>query len=121
MLSANKERLLIAFISSSLLLLFLTLLYNLQHKVERNCDSRHFVLFLIFGIHSFLFKSYATIYSFVCLFVCFSIRLNISSFLSWTVRFLLRSPLIFLREFLFCEHLLFSCCLQNSPFFFYYK
>lgn len=74
MLSANKERLLIAFISSSLLLLFLTLLYNLQHKVERNCDSRHFVLFLIFGIHSFLFKSYATIYSFVCFFVCFFVN-----------------------------------------------
>ena len=53
---------------------------------------------------------------FVCLFV-FSIILNISSFLSWTVRFLFRSPLIFLREFLFCEHLLFSCCLENSLFF----
>ena len=33
------------------------------------------------------------------------ISLNISPFLSWTLRFLLRSPLIFFREFLFCEHL----------------
>ena len=67
---------------------------------------------------TFLRKLFLVGRVFVCLFVCFSIRLNISSFLSWTVRFLLRSPLIFLREILFCEHVLFSCCLQNSPFFF---
>ena len=53
----------------------------------------------------------------VGLFVCFSWDWIYHPFLSWTVRFLLRSPLIFLREFLFSEHLLFSCCLENSLFF----